>query len=394
MARRVLYVAWAPFFSGAERALLLTLRSLDPTRYTPCVLAGTEGEFACQVRALGIPCQVAPLRALDRRQPIAGLMSIAAVLKSAVRHRVSLIHANEAPSFEPAGYAARMMRLPSVTHIRFPDSAKGHGWFLRSGFSRALFVSQALLTHALDQARDVFEGRAEVLHDCVEPQAPWSAEEAIQCRRELDLPEDRVIVAMTGQIAEVKGIWDFVEAARILASRESEPIFVVLGDDLKTEGKTRRAMEDRVSALGLSARFKFLGFRRDAPRMVQAFDIIAVPSHVEPLGNATLEAMAAGRPVVGSRVGGIPEMLVDGETGLLVPPSDPLALANAIARLVHEPALRSAMSLAARGRARETFGIDVHGRHLQAHYDRLCTPGGLRADTGREFASRAQSLDV
>jgi len=386
MARPVLYVAWAPFFSGAERALLLTLRSLDPTRYTPCVLAGTEGEFASQVRALGIPCQVAPLRALDRRHPMAGLMSVAAVLKSAVRHRVSLIHANEAPSFEPAGYAARMLRLPSVTHIRFPDSAKGYGWFLRSGFSQALFVSQALLTYALAEAREVFKGRAEVLHDCVEPQAPWSAEETIRNRRELDLPEDRVLVAMTGQIAEVKGIWDFVEAARILASRESEPIFVVLGDDLKTEGKTRRAMEERVSALGLSARFKFLGFRRDAPRIVQAFDIIAVPSHVEPLGNATLEAMAAGRTVVGTRVGGIPEMVVDGETGCLVPAADPIGLANAIGRLVHEPALRTRMSSAARQRARDAFGSEVHGRRLQARYDRLCSPGVVRVEAESELA--------
>src|SRR5207249_2718587 len=102
---------------------------------------------------------------------------------------------------------------------------------------------------------------------------------------------------------------------------------------------------------GLSTRFRFLGFRRDAPRIVQAFDVIAVPSHVEPLGNATLEAMAAGRPVVGSRVGGLPEMVVDGETGLLVPPSNPPALAAAIERLVFDEPLRLRMSIMARQRA-------------------------------------------
>ena len=107
-----------------------------------------------------------------------------------------------------------------------------------------------------------------------------------------------------------------------------------------------------MSALGMSERFRFLGFRKDAARLVQAFDVIAVPSHVEPLGNATLEAMAAGRPVIGTRVGGIPEMIVDGKTGVLVPPSDPRALADAIARLVHDTPLRSAMADAATGRAR------------------------------------------
>ena len=118
MPRRVLYLAWAPFFSGAERALLLTLRSLDPARYAPYVLAGTEGEFAAQVRALDIPCDVAALRPFDARHPVASTLSIASVLGAAIRHRVSLIHSNEVPSFQPGGHAAKVLRLPSVTSRR------------------------------------------------------------------------------------------------------------------------------------------------------------------------------------------------------------------------------------------------------------------------------------
>jgi glycosyltransferase involved in cell wall biosynthesis len=317
---------------------------------------------------------VASLSPLERRAPLAGLRSIGSVLAAALRSRASLIHTNEAPSFQPAGYAARLLGIPAVSHIRFPDSASGYRWFLRPGFSRALFVSRALLDSALAEPNSMFAKRAnvlDVLHDGVETQPQWSAEDVVCERRLLGLPERRPIVAMTGQIAEVKGIWDFVAAAEILANRGPDPFFVVLGDDLKNGGATRRAMEARVSALGLSERFKFLGFRKDAPRLVQAFDVIAVPSHVEPLGNATLEAMAAGRPVIGTRVGGIPEMVVDGETGALVPPSDPRTLADAIARVVHDTQLRSAMSHAARERAREGFGIDVHGQRLQSCYDRL-----------------------
>jgi glycosyltransferase involved in cell wall biosynthesis len=371
MARRVLFVAWAPFFSGAERALLLTLRSLDPARYAPSVLAGTEGEFAEQVRAMGIPCRVASLSPLERRTPFAGVRSIAIVLAAALRARASLIHTNEAPSFQPAGYAARLLGIPAVTHIRFPDSASGYAWFLRPGFSRALFVSRALLDQALADKDSVFASRAGVLHDGVEAQPQWSADDVARERRLLELPERRPIVAMTGQVAEVKGIWDFVAAAELLVQQGPDPFFVVLGDDLKNGGATRRAMEARVSSLGMAERFKFLGFRKDAPRLVQAFDVIAVPSHVEPLGNATLEAMAAGRPVIGTRVGGIPEMIIDGETGALVPPSDPRALADAISRIVHDAPLRSAMAHAARARARKAFGIDVHGQRLQSCYDQL-----------------------
>ena len=373
MPRRVLYLAWAPFFSGAERALLLTLRSLDPARYAPYVLAGTEGEFAAQVRALGIPCDVADLCPFDARHAVASALSIASVLRTALRHRVSLIHSNEVPSFQPGGYAARVLRLPSVTHVRFFDQAPGYRWFLRSGPSEALFVSRNLMTHALAETPAIFDRRSDVLYDAVEPQPRWSPAEQADVRRELGLPVDRTIVAMAGQIAEIKGIWDFVDAIALLAARGDEPCFAVLGDDLKNGGKLRRAMEERVAVLGLSARVTFLGFRSDAPRIVQAFDIIAVPSHEEPLGNATLEAMAAGRPVVGTHVGGIPEMIVEGETGLLVPRSDPATLADAIGRLVRDSQLRAEMSAAARRRAHQTFGMDVHAAGLQTIYDRLCS---------------------
>ena len=376
MPRRVLYLAWAPFFSGAERALLLTLQTLDPSRYEPCVLAGTEGEFAEQVRALGIPCQIADLRPFDVRHPLVSTQSIGAVLRAARRSNASVVHSNEVPSFQPGGYAARILRIPSVTHVRFFDRNEGYRWFLRSKFSSALFVSENLMTSAIAEAPELFSGRSSVLYDAVEPRPHWTDDERRQARRALGLPADRTIVALTGQIAEVKGIWDFVDAAHILASRGPEPHFAVLGDDLKTAGALRRAMQERVTALGLDGRFTFLGFRKDAPAIVQAFDVVAVPSHVEPLGNATLEAMAAGRPVVGSRVGGIPEMIVDGRTGTLVPPSNPSALAAALERIVNDADLRERMSRHARARAAEQFGFAPHGARLQTQYDALCASAG------------------
>jgi glycosyltransferase involved in cell wall biosynthesis len=386
MPRRVLYLAWAPFFSGAERALLLTLRALDPSRYEPCVLAGTEGEFAEQVRECGIPCHVANLRPFDARHPVVSTQSIVAVMRGARRYGAAIVHANEVPSFQPGGYAARLLRIPAVTHVRFFDRAEGYNWFLRSKVASALFVSHNLMSSALAEAPAIFEGRSTVLHDAVEPQAQWSPRQRREIRQELGLPVDRTIVALTGQIAEVKGIWDFVDAACILASRGTEPFFAVLGDDLKTGGALRRTMENRVAALGMTDRFKFLGFRNDAPRIVQAFDIIAVPSHVEPLGNATLEAMAAGLPVVGSHVGGIPEMIVDGETGTLVPPSDPPALASALEHIVADTDRRAAMSRAARTRAIQQFGFGVHGARLQAHYDALCAGAADTRRTAGEVA--------
>ena len=368
MSKTVLYLAWAPFFSGAERALLLTLEALSGSEYAPVVITGSDGEMAAHVRALGIPCRVLPLRQLSKRQPIVSAWSGARVMAAALRVRPALIHANDMQSYQAGGYAARALRVPAVTHLRFPDSADGYRWFFRPRFTHAIFISQAFKVEACAVAPDVFEGRSSVVYDAVKTSVEWSAEERTLKRRQLGLPERAPIVALTGQISEVKGIWDFVAAANEL--RHTDAIFAVLGDDLQTRGALRARMELEVERLGLTDRFRFLGFRPNAPELIQLFDIVAVPSHIEPFGLASLEAMAAARPVVATRVGGIPEVVVDGATGILVPPREPQAMARALSSLLDDPVRRAEMGARGRDRAQSVFDRRSHARALGAVYER------------------------
>ena len=369
--RRVLYLAWAPFFSGAERALLMTLRSLDLDQYEPYVLAGTHGDFAAQLCAFNIRCDIVPITPLDRAKPFSSGLSVARVAAAALRFGPAIIHTNDLPSYQPGGYAARLLGIPIVTHLRFPDTRNGYRWFLRPAFSLAIFISESFKNDALREAPEVFADRATVVYDAVERPRMWDAAERAARRQELDLPLDRPVVAMTGQVAEVKGIWEFVEAADRL--RHTNAVFAVLGDDLRTDGAVRREMEAKVAALGLRDRFRFLGFRRDASELVQAFDIVAAPSHVEPFGLASLEAMAAGRPVVASRVGGIPEIVRDDLDGILVPSKDPKSLADGISRLLDDPRQRAAMGERGRRRAEEEFGMRGHAEAMHRVYEQVLT---------------------
>jgi glycosyltransferase involved in cell wall biosynthesis len=378
--RRILFLAWAPFFSGAERALLLTVQHLDPARYVPHVIVGTEGDAAAALREAGIACQVLPLMHLDRRRPLAWARSVWGVLWVARRLGASLIHANDVPSFQPGGYAARLLGLPAVTHVRFPDQHSGFSWFLRPGFTLALFVSEAARADAVSESPALFEGRSDVLYDGVVLPVPISEGHRVLLRRELGLHDSSPVVALTGQVSEVKGIWEFVEAARLLLAGGTTATFVVLGDDLKGRGALREAMERRVTELGIGSRFRFLGFRADAPRLIPAFDIVAVPSHVEPLGLSALEAMAAGRAVVAASIGGLRETVVDGQTGLLVEPRDPARLAEAIGRLAGSPDLRLHFGEAGRRRVTEHFSITSQARALQKLYDGMLAGHRQSAD--------------
>lgn len=202
--RTVLYAAWAPFFSGAERALVILVENLDPARYRPVVALGTRGELEKELQARGIATAIVPVVYTGLKTMPALAMSVAKLIGIARRERAAIIHSNDVPSFQPIGYAARLLRLPAVTHVRFPDSASGFGWFLKPGFARALFVSAALRTDAMTAAPGLFDETSEVVHDGVRLPSLPNDEERRAIRHELGLPPDATVVAFTGQISEIK----------------------------------------------------------------------------------------------------------------------------------------------------------------------------------------------
>jgi glycosyltransferase involved in cell wall biosynthesis len=204
-----------------------------------------------------------------------------------------------------------------------------------------------------------------------------------ELRRELGLPPDRTVVLLAGQVAEVKGLWEYIEAAKLLIDRQRAMTFVVIGDDLKNNGALRVEAEQSVIGRGLSDHVRFLGFRRDVPRLMPAFDIVTMPSHVEPLGLTALEGMAAARPVVASRVGGLVETIVNDVTGFLVPPRDPEALAAAIERLALNPTQAEAFGLAGRQRVVAQFSVDAHVAAMHGVYERMLS-GRLSPTNERE----------
>ncbi len=191
------------------------------------------------------------------------------------------------------------------------------------------------------------------------------------------MPEDKILVMFAGQVIPIKGVADLIKAFALLdtASRARCELLIV-GDDHQNDGAYRREMESLCHELGCSARFP--GFVSDLPRWMTAADMIVAPSHVEPLGNVILETMSLARAVVGSQVGGIPEMVVHGETGLLVPPQSPRALADAIETLVRDPELRSQMGDRGRRRCEANFRVEAHVHAVLSAYDQVLQEHGSR----------------
>jgi glycosyltransferase involved in cell wall biosynthesis len=182
--------------------------------------------------------------------------------------------------------------------------------------------------------------------------APEGAGAAV--RRELGVAQGQLLVGNVGALVDHKGQRYLVEAAALVLRERPDARFAIVG-----EGELEADLKARAKALGLGGRLLFTGFRRDVPAILDALDLFVMSSHLEGLGTIVLDALAAGKPVVGTRAGGIPEIIEHGSHGLLVPPRNPAALAAAILRVLADPALAARLASQGRARALEGFSADA-----------------------------------
>jgi len=189
-------------------------------------------------------------------------------------------------------------------------------------------------------------------------------------REELGLPPAAPVIALLSRLSKAKGIDYFLEAAALVARRHPAARFLIVGDcSADAAGASYRvSLERSVERLGLGGRVVFTGFRCDVPALLSVVDVSVLPSLSEGLSNVIIESMAAGIPVVATAVGGNPELVEDGGTGLLVPARDAAALARAVDRLLSDPRMAARFGEAGRRRAEERFSLGAMVRATESLY--------------------------
>jgi glycosyltransferase involved in cell wall biosynthesis len=190
--------------------------------------------------------------------------------------------------------------------------------------------------------------------------------------RELGLDDGTRLVGIVGRIFPIKNHHLFLESAARVSSNADAVRFVIVGD-----GILRTEMENYARELSITDRVIFTGWRRDLPRIYAGMKVLVVCSDNEGTPVSAIEAMASGVPVVATRVGGLPDIITDGETGYLVPPRDPEALAGAVLRLLQDPELASRMGQAGQTMARERFAVQRLITDTETLYLRLLKEKGI-----------------
>jgi glycosyltransferase involved in cell wall biosynthesis len=206
-----------------------------------------------------------------------------------------------------------------------------------------------------------------IQHNSVKPFVPPPEEEVDRVRRKLAVLDDEAVILSVGRLSQEKGHADLIRATAVLGSIPAVPRFrvVIVGD-----GPEREPLMRLASQLGIQQRIKLAGFQRDTSPYYAMAALVAVPSHSEGSPNVVLEAMAAGLPIVANAVGGVPEILEDGGTGLMVPPRSPEAMAKAMQRVLCDAELRAHLGAAARATAETNHTPQAYRRELVGFYQK------------------------
>ena len=203
--------------------------------------------------------------------------------------------------------------------------------------------------------------KVSVLHDGIIPvKFNKSLYNIPEIKKNLNIPADKIVIGIIGRITPGKGHEQFLEAAKIIKEKKLKDIFfLVVGSAGKGEEKYEDEIKEMSSRLGLNNDILFTGFRNDIPEMLSVMDILAFPSHLESFGITLLEAMAMELPVAASDNAGIVDIVIEGETGFLVPVKNPAILADALIKLIENPELRKYFGSKGRERVLQNFDMKV-----------------------------------
>ncbi len=344
-----LHLDTARTWRGGQHQALLTVRGLRRRGQRAALAAQPRGELFRRVSGETDLYALAPRGDLD---PVAAWRLSRLVRRLAP----DVIHAHDAHAVAVASLA-RSLAGPGATPPLI--AARRVDFHIRgNAFSRWKYRRVDRFVCASAAIRDMLAGdgvppeRACVVHEGIETDRIERAP-ALDLHREFDLPAGCPIVGNVAALVPHKGQRHLVDAAAQVVREVPDARVLIVG-----AGELADALARQVGRLRLDGKVILTGFRSDVPSVLKGLDLFVMSSVTEGLGTSVLDAMAAGLAVVGTRAGGIPESIVDGGTGLLAPPADARALAQAIVALLRDAPRRRRLGAAGRERARAAFSAD------------------------------------
>jgi glycosyltransferase involved in cell wall biosynthesis len=367
---------------GAQESYTGLLLRLDRSRYEVCALSLSAGSAVQRLRRLGVQVDV-----IDEPDDEAAVRELAAYLR---REEIDLVHAHMFRAEVVGTRAALAAGAPVImatvhsSRVRSTEDVATLA-ALTPAIDRLIVPSRSIEAKVRAECRG--ESRFAVIPSGVDLARFTLAPGPCTLRDEYGMPCEEVLLGVLARLEPEKGHRYLIEAMREVVRRAPRTWLVIVG-----EGSLEGALRAQAAALPSPARERVIltGRREDVAAITADLDVAVLPSLREAQGIALLEAMARRRPVVASAVGGIPEVVTDEVSGLLVPPADSAALAEALVRVSRSPALRERLGEAGYRAVVDRFSIEAQVRRVEAVYEEELARAGVLAALG----SVVQTLDA
>ncbi len=368
---QVLVVTPGLIRGGVETHVLLLIRAFAGSNVRIQLATLYDGWLAAEASRLGVRTHI--LKKRFRGDPRT-IFRLATIIK---REGIDIVHTHMVGGNlygRLAGRLAGVRGIVSTLHYGSPlgvaplDEDWSHALVLKLDYMMGrmsnvlIATSDAVRQHLM--AGGVASQRVVAIRNAIDVDRMQNGVSGrMEVRREFGLSDEIPLVGTTGRLVPVKRFDLFLRAARRVAACRPDAVFMIVGD-----GALRPELEAQAAGLGLAGRVIFAGFREDMARVLAALDLVVMCSDSETTPYAVSEAMAMGKPVVATAVGGVPEQIESGREGLLCPPNDEEKLAEAVIRLLADPRLREEMGRNARRKAQEEFSLAAMARRLRGLY--------------------------
>ena len=374
---------------GSAENTCLTLRGLDRSKYNLVLVKGPSEESQMgdreqeAVKANLTEAETAGVRIITVRELVRNLspgldlkafLSLYRIFREEKPH---IVHTHTSKAGILGRWAALLARVPIILHTPHGHVFWGYFGFMQTGLFIVLEKITSLFTDRIIALTD--QERADHLRFHIAPDkkfttihsgadlSPFNAAlyDRSKMKTALHIPPGDLVVGTVGRLTPVKGQIHLLEAAAKVLAVRPDTTFVFLGD-----GELQPELQKRAAEMGVADRVRFPGWRPDTAAVMSVFDVFALPSLNEGMGRVLVEAMALSKPIIASRIGGITDLVVHGENGLLVPPRDAGAIAEAILVLLDDEPRRKAMGGEGR-RMAEGFSAELMIEKINVLYEQL-----------------------
>jgi glycosyltransferase involved in cell wall biosynthesis len=367
-AVRILEVISDATIGGGQQHVLSLVEGLDKTIFDVSVACTANGPLVDDLRSRGVMAYPVDMSRGVIHPP---LLQLSRLLQ---RNQIEIMHAHGGV----AGFWGRLSAVLARTPVRVYTLHGIHYLHYSSPAKREVFIAlERFLARKTDRIICVAESDRQsglrrklfspdqcvVVRNGINPTLAERSGEVRQQREALGIPADAPIVGTVGRLHRQKGHWILIQATREIVRKIPNVHVLLVGD-----GPLRKRLEKLSQSLGLGESIHFLGARRDAFDIMAILDVFVLPSLWEGLPYSLLEALALGKPVVATATDGIPEVVVHGESGLLVSPGDPQGLAIAVLQLLNNNAYAETLGRKGRERVVRTFGLDRMVRETSELY--------------------------